>query len=67
MYVLKIFPGAFGLVCMGTARGVEGYSGPTTVAIKQLKSNADEIERREFLGEMNIMKQVEFFTWKFSF
>ncbi|KHN71167.1 Proto-oncogene tyrosine-protein kinase receptor Ret [Toxocara canis] len=50
--------GAFGLVCMGTAHGVEGYAGPTTVAIKQLKTNADESERMEFIAEMNIMKQV---------
>ncbi|VDN02111.1 unnamed protein product [Thelazia callipaeda] len=50
--------GAFGTVCMGTAYGVEGYTGPTTVAVKQLKTNADEDERREFLDEMDIMKQV---------
>lgn len=50
--------GAFGTVCMGTACGVEGYSGPTTVAVKQLKTNADENERREFIAEMDIMKQV---------
>ncbi|KAM3722958.1 Proto-oncogene tyrosine-protein kinase receptor Ret [Dirofilaria immitis] len=50
--------GAFGTVCMGTAYGVEGYIGPTTVAVKQLKANADENERREFLAEMDIMKQV---------
>lgn len=43
---------------MGTACGVEGYSGPTTVAVKQLKTNADENERREFIAEMDIMKQV---------
>uniref|UniRef100_F1KW71 Proto-oncogene tyrosine-protein kinase receptor Ret n=1 Tax=Ascaris suum TaxID=6253 RepID=F1KW71_ASCSU len=50
--------GAFGLVCMGTAHGVEGYAGPTTVAIKQLRANAEESERMEFIAEMNIMKQV---------
>lgn len=50
--------GAFGTVCMGTAYGVEGYIGPTTVAVKQLKANADENEKREFLAEMDIMKQV---------
>ncbi|VDK88149.1 unnamed protein product [Litomosoides sigmodontis] len=49
---------AFGTVCMGTAYGVEGYIGPTTVAVKQLKANADENEKREFLAEMDIMKQV---------
>lgn len=43
---------------MGTALGIEGYSGPTTVAVKQLKANADENEKREFLAEMDIMKQV---------
>lgn len=43
---------------MGTAYGVEGYLGPTTVAVKQLKANADENEKREFLAEMDIMKQV---------
>lgn len=43
---------------MGTAYGVEGYIGPTTVAVKQLKANADENEKREFLAEMDIMKQV---------
>ncbi|VDM46386.1 unnamed protein product [Toxocara canis] len=36
----------------------QGYAGPTTVAIKQLKTNADESERMEFIAEMNIMKQV---------
>lgn len=46
---------------MGTAHGVEGYAGPTTVAIKQLRANAEESERMEFIAEMNIMKQVAFF------
>lgn len=50
--------GAFGMVCMGTVIGVKGYSGPTTVAVKQLRANADENERTEFKAEMDIMKQV---------
>uniref|UniRef100_A0A914VA65 Protein kinase domain-containing protein n=1 Tax=Plectus sambesii TaxID=2011161 RepID=A0A914VA65_9BILA len=37
--------GAFGLVYMGMAEGINGVVGPTTVAIKQLKANADESER----------------------
>ncbi len=50
--------GAFGLVYMGMAEGINGVVGPTTVAIKQLKANADELERREFLAEMEILKQI---------
>ena len=53
--------GAFGSVYMGTVRGVNGYPGQTTVAIKKLNPNADELELSEFLVEMNIMKQVGYF------
>jgi serine/threonine protein kinase len=58
--------GAFGLVFLGTMRtdiattASEQFhrSTPMTVAIKQLKPNADESEREQFLAEMNIMKLV---------
>lgn len=50
--------GAFGLVYKGTADGINGFVGPTTIAVKQLKANADELERREFLAEMEILKQI---------
>nr|CDJ83546.1 Tyrosine protein kinase domain containing protein [Haemonchus contortus] len=48
--------GAFGLVCKGTMSGPKGMA--VRVAIKQLKTNAIDEEREEFLREMDIMKQV---------
>ncbi|KAE9417915.1 hypothetical protein Angca_003256 [Angiostrongylus cantonensis] len=48
--------GAFGLVCKGTMSGPKGMA--VRVAIKQLKVNAIDEEREEFLREMDIMKQV---------
>lgn len=54
--------GAFGLVFLGTMLPDEHHfhhrSTPMTVAIKQLKPNADDAEREQFLAEMNIMKLV---------
>ncbi|RCN49471.1 protein tyrosine kinase [Ancylostoma caninum] len=48
--------GAFGLVCKGTMSGPKGMA--VRVAIKQLKTNAVDEEKEEFLREMDIMKQV---------
>ncbi|KJH52537.1 hypothetical protein DICVIV_01247 [Dictyocaulus viviparus] len=48
--------GAFGLVCKGTMSGPKGMA--VRVAIKQLKANAIDEEREEFLREMDIMKQA---------
>ncbi|MFH4974475.1 hypothetical protein AB6A40_001184 [Gnathostoma spinigerum] len=50
--------GAFGTVYLGTAVGIDGFAGRTTVAVKQLKENADESERKQFLAEMKMLKQV---------
>ncbi|CAJ0941505.1 unnamed protein product, partial [Mesorhabditis belari] len=48
--------GAFGLVCKGSMRGPRGV--PVRVAIKQLKANAIDEERREFERELDMMKHV---------
>lgn len=50
--------GAFGMVCMGTIHGVEGFGRSTTVAIKQLNVNAEDFQKSEFTAEIDIMKQV---------
>ncbi|VDO99282.1 unnamed protein product [Soboliphyme baturini] len=50
--------GAFGMVYLGTADSIDGRSGEITVAIKQLKHNADEEERKEFLIEIDMMKRI---------
>ena len=44
------------MVCKGTMSGPKGMA--VRVAIKQLKTNAVDEEREEFLREMDIMKQV---------
>ncbi|GMT19664.1 hypothetical protein PFISCL1PPCAC_10961 [Pristionchus fissidentatus] len=48
--------GAFGMVCKGTVNGPKGM--PVRVAIKQLKTNAADEERREFNREIDMMKKV---------
>ncbi|GMS91568.1 hypothetical protein PENTCL1PPCAC_13743, partial [Pristionchus entomophagus] len=48
--------GAFGMVCKGTVNGPKGM--PVRVAIKQLKMNAADEERREFNREIDMMKKV---------
>lgn len=54
--MLVLGEGAFGLVCKGTMSGPKGMA--VRVAIKQLKTNAVDEEKEEFLREMDIMKQV---------
>ncbi|GMR44354.1 hypothetical protein PMAYCL1PPCAC_14549, partial [Pristionchus mayeri] len=48
--------GAFGMVCKGSVNGPKGM--PVRVAIKQLKTNAADEERREFHREIDMMKKV---------
>uniref|UniRef100_A0A0K0D5U1 Protein kinase domain-containing protein n=1 Tax=Angiostrongylus cantonensis TaxID=6313 RepID=A0A0K0D5U1_ANGCA len=56
--------GAFGLVCKGTMSGPKGMA--VRVAIKQLKVNAIDEEREEFLREMDIMKQASYLKERIS-
>ncbi|XP_066024499.1 proto-oncogene tyrosine-protein kinase receptor Ret-like isoform X3 [Pocillopora verrucosa] len=51
--------GAFGQVARGTAVGLRGMPGMTTVAIKMLKSNADESDKRDLMKELETMKQLK--------
>lgn len=56
MYQFITGEGAFGMVCKGTVNGPKGM--PVRVAIKQLKTNAADEERREFHREIEMMKKV---------
>ncbi|XP_066024495.1 fibroblast growth factor receptor 2-like isoform X2 [Pocillopora verrucosa] len=51
--------GAFGQVAKGTAEGLRGMPGMTTVAIKMLKSNATESDKRDLMKELETMKQLK--------
>ncbi|XP_022792750.1 proto-oncogene tyrosine-protein kinase receptor Ret-like [Stylophora pistillata] len=51
--------GAFGQVAKGTAVGLRGRPGTTTVAIKMLKFNAAESEKRYLMKELETMKQLK--------
>ncbi|XP_022800040.1 tyrosine kinase receptor Cad96Ca-like [Stylophora pistillata] len=51
--------GAFGQVAKGTAPELQGRRGTTTVAIKMLKSNAAESDKRDFMKELAAMKQLK--------
>lgn len=50
--------GAFGQVAKGTAIELRGRPGTTTVAIKMLKSNAAESDKRDLMKELATMKQL---------
>ncbi|XP_022793282.1 fibroblast growth factor receptor 2-like [Stylophora pistillata] len=51
--------GAFGQVARGTVLGLRGRPETTTVAIKMLKSNAAESEKRDLMKELETMKQLK--------
>ncbi|XP_066024489.1 fibroblast growth factor receptor 2-like isoform X2 [Pocillopora verrucosa] len=51
--------GAFGQVAKGTAEQFRGRPGTTTVAIKMLKSNAAESDKRDLMAELDTMKQLK--------
>ncbi|CAH3157711.1 unnamed protein product [Pocillopora meandrina] len=51
--------GAFGQVAKGTAIGLRGSPETTTVAIKMLKKNATESDKRDLMKELDTMKQLK--------
>ncbi|CAH3158651.1 unnamed protein product [Pocillopora meandrina] len=51
--------GAFGQVAKGTAVGLRGSPETTTVAIKMLKTNASESDKRDLMKELDTMKQLK--------
>jgi len=51
--------GAFGHVAKGTAIDLPGRPGKTTVAIKMLKSNAPESDKKDLLSELEVMKTLK--------
>ncbi|CAH3163782.1 unnamed protein product [Pocillopora meandrina] len=51
--------GAFGQVAKGTAVGLPGSPETTTVAIKMLKTNAIESDKRDLMKELDTMKQLK--------
>ncbi|XP_066025243.1 uncharacterized protein [Pocillopora verrucosa] len=51
--------GAFGQVAKGTAVGLRGSPETTTVAIKMLKTNAAESDKRDLMKELDTMKQLK--------
>ncbi|XP_022804176.1 tyrosine-protein kinase receptor Tie-1-like [Stylophora pistillata] len=51
--------GAFGQVAKGTAVGLRGRPEMTTVAIKMLKPNAAESDKRDFIKELEVMKRLK--------
>ncbi|PFX17942.1 Proto-oncogene tyrosine-protein kinase receptor Ret [Stylophora pistillata] len=51
--------GAFGQVAKGTAVGLRGRPETTTVAIKMLKSNVAESEKRDLIKELQTMKHLK--------
>jgi len=51
--------GAFSQVAKGIAINLRGRPGKTQVAIKKLKENAPETDRRDLLSELEIIKQLK--------
>ncbi|EDW13718.1 tyrosine kinase receptor Cad96Ca [Drosophila mojavensis] len=51
--------GAFGQVWRCEATGLAGSAEVTTVAVKTLKESADEIEKKDLLSELEVMKSLE--------
>ncbi|XP_022793668.1 fibroblast growth factor receptor 3-like isoform X2 [Stylophora pistillata] len=51
--------GAFGQVAKGTAEQLRGRPGTTTVAIKMLKINATESDKKDLMTELGTMKQLK--------
>ncbi|XP_078379905.1 proto-oncogene tyrosine-protein kinase receptor Ret-like [Oculina patagonica] len=54
-----ICKGAFGQVAKGTAKELRGRPGKTTVAVKMLKFNSPESDKRDLLKELETMKQLK--------
>ncbi|XP_077985343.1 fibroblast growth factor receptor-like [Glandiceps talaboti] len=50
--------GAFGKVVKGEAWNIAGRDGMTVVAVKMLKDNALEVDKRDLLKELDLMKSV---------
>ncbi|XP_022800745.1 fibroblast growth factor receptor 2-like isoform X1 [Stylophora pistillata] len=51
--------GAFGQVAKATAINLQGRAKKTLVAVKMLKENASESERKDLLSELELMKQLK--------
>ncbi|XP_015775158.1 PREDICTED: hemicentin-2-like isoform X7 [Acropora digitifera] len=51
--------GSFGQVAQGTACNLPLEKETITVAVKMLKENAQEVERRDLLSELEIMKKLK--------
>ncbi|XP_034664952.1 tyrosine kinase receptor Cad96Ca isoform X2 [Drosophila subobscura] len=62
-YRLKFFnilgEGAFGQVWRCEATDINGFEGITTVAVKTLKESATEVDRKDLLSELEVMKSLE--------
>ncbi|XP_035217300.1 proto-oncogene tyrosine-protein kinase receptor Ret-like [Stegodyphus dumicola] len=50
--------GEFGRVVKGKAKNIAGIPGVTTVAVKMLKENSSEAERKDLITEMNFLKEI---------
>lgn len=58
----RLGEGFFGEVLKGEIRGIDAISGESTtsiVAVKQLKPNATEKDRKDFASELQVMKLLE--------
>ncbi|KAI8121892.1 Tyrosine kinase receptor Cad96Ca [Lucilia cuprina] len=51
--------GAFGQVWRCEATDIDGSEGVTTVAVKTIKENATEVEKKDLLSELEVMKSLE--------
>ncbi|KAM7362870.1 tyrosine kinase receptor Cad96Ca isoform 1-T2 [Cochliomyia hominivorax] len=51
--------GAFGQVWRCEATDIDGNEGVTTVAVKTIKENATEVEKKDLLSELEVMKSLE--------
>ncbi|KAH8383943.1 hypothetical protein KR009_011376 [Drosophila setifemur] len=62
-YRLKFFnilgEGAFGQVWRCEATNINGSEGISTVAVKTLKESATEVDRKDLLSELEVMKSLE--------
>nr|XP_058961494.1 fibroblast growth factor receptor 3-like [Pocillopora verrucosa] len=56
---LIVGKGAFGQVAKATAVNLQGTAEKTLVAVKMLKENASESERKDLLSELELMKQLK--------
>lgn len=60
---LKVFnilgEGAFGQVWRCEANDIDGVEGISTVAVKTLKENATEVEKKDLMSELQVMKTLE--------